>query len=192
MNIPTTFYIPSLEALESILDKYEILHRTWQGTKSLSDLFEELTKGESELLYDEDLGLFRKVRIVYAYITHYSDSGIHELYEAEQRLRDGTVRERSLFPGKKISGENTPLQTLEDLFKSELGWNGCDYSIQEYIPHKSITKESDSYPGLKTLYIGCTYKCGIRQSLFIPDGYSHEEVPGVTTIFKWRTPVVPM
>lgn len=116
------------------------------GAKSVSDLRNEITAGESIL---ESNPFCRAVELVQLRIVR--DDRV--LIELEQELAGGRRRQRRRLPSEKVKRGETPIQAAHRCLKEELGLKetkGVGLSSDNR-PIQS-RGESPSYPGLITHY----------------------------------------
>lgn len=138
----------TVEELRQWLLRREIDLSAWDRgeAKSISDLWSEIVRGESEL---RDEPPRRQVEVVRVIIRRDGDT----LIEARQELRGGRQRARGRPPSEKMkpgeSYEETALRCLEE----ELGVAPQEARIlPETYRRKTWEGYSSSYPGLCTQY----------------------------------------
>jgi len=138
----------SLADLERWLIKNQINYKYWGvgQSKTVENLFEEITKGESGLQNNPPVRVLSVVQVIIR-------QGNKVLVEKEQFLSDGRTRARSLPPSEKMhAGEGWRLGAIRCL-EEELQINSVYTKILTEMCVARIKEgESVSYPGLRSSY----------------------------------------
>jgi 8-oxo-dGTP pyrophosphatase MutT (NUDIX family) len=152
-------------------------------TKTVQDLADEIRKKESYLLINNK-GVFRVTGIVRLRV---SNPSLGFLKEKQQTLPDGRIRERDLFPGGKIMGdENYETAAFREL-EEELGitaddlrsWTKAEFLIEEH--------NSRSYPGLPCILEIHVFDMIVKDHnrITLDQVYKRREDDGTEHIFVW-------
>ena len=154
-------------------------------TKTIEHLVHELKLGESNLTIHNGK-LARLISMVVANVQY--ENLI--LIEERQEFKDGRIRNRNLefSLGEKIlSTTNESLrEAVTRMLKEELGITTQAIIIgfeNNYTDEK--IEESQSYPGLITIYKRTIFKVILRPNQFKPEGYI-ERQKDKTTYFIWK------
>jgi len=116
------------------------------GYKSIENLWEEIKN--KDCVISENV--IRQISIAVINI----EKDKHVLIESSQKLKDGFVRNRNKLPREKIKEGETILNASIRCLKEELNLEEIRFEITNIVNNPKIyTKESASYPGLKTEYI---------------------------------------
>ncbi|MCB9007088.1 MAG: NUDIX domain-containing protein [Ardenticatenaceae bacterium] len=139
---------PTIDALKAWLRKHEIPYDKWgnNGSKSLSNLWQELKAGEVQLKDDPPLRVVEVVQIIVR-------QGALLLVEAEQEFFDGQHRYRDQPPSEKIKPGETIQDAAYRCLREELGVSGdrVNLRMESHQQHQANTN-SISYPGLPSQY----------------------------------------
>lgn len=179
------------DELNNFLQTHRIPIEQWGmgEAKSVQDLLLEIERGETTFVEMQG-ELFRHVKVLNLAIIHVADDGmIYRLYEDHQKFSDGRIRTRKRMLGTAVSEKmlihEEPEQALQRALKEELQINSL-YGI-DTMQTVTETKESSSYPGLKTKYDFYVGTVTLSKGDYSPEGYSEfEESTGITTELKWK------
>ncbi|MBN1217363.1 MAG: NUDIX hydrolase [Anaerolineae bacterium] len=146
----TTFMLrfESIHQLNNRLQTQGIDTTKWgnDGAKSVTDLWQELVTGESEIQEDPFLRIVRVVHIIIR-------DGDRILIEAQQH-RKNQSRYRWFPPSEKLKHGEGHIEAAVRGLKEELQVNPNDIKILSVSPSpKQQCRESQSYPGLNTQYM---------------------------------------
>ena len=137
-----------MHALEKWLKKHGIRYDEWghDGSKSLSNLWQELKAGEIQLSDNPPLRLVNVVQIVIR-------QGDFLLVEVEQEFFDGQRRYRDQPPSEKVKPGETIQDAAYRCLQEELGIAPEQILLQKD-NHRQHQKKSNSisYPGLPSQY----------------------------------------
>ncbi|CAK0823777.1 unnamed protein product [Prorocentrum cordatum] len=119
--------------------------------KTVKQLAQELYKGESALVHQEDGNLLRIVDMV---ILKLEMSGTGEvLFEVSQASPDGTMEvSHSRFPGDKCRPDENQFIAARRILKRRLDMDENWVSLSADVRVVEMQADSPSYPGLQTLY----------------------------------------
>ncbi|MCB0175078.1 MAG: NUDIX domain-containing protein [Anaerolineae bacterium] len=117
------------------------------GTKSVTNLWDELVNGDIQLLDDPPR---RSVHVVEVKIR----KGHYVLQELEQEFGNGERRVRNRLPSEKMKPSENCMIAAVRCLKEEIGVDEKDVSFID--PNceqvRKLTNDSPSYPGLSTKY----------------------------------------
>ncbi len=156
------------------------------AAKTLNHLWRELEKGEAFLEPDKDGQLLRKVIVSGADVFYSSSDGRrYRLKEDRQVFTDGRVRRRDLgfAVSEKLGLGEEPEEGMVRGIREELGIEG-DVSLKQVAADEQ-TRESRSYPGLRSQYTRYLFRVQLNSDQFRPEGYI-EKQPDKTTYFVWE------
>ena len=171
-----------------LLARHDIDTSMW-GTgaaKSVSELAQEITEGES-ILVDDEAGLTRVVKGIGMDVFAEVNGERYILVEDRQELANGTIKRRELSTSL---GEKTKIgESLNDVIAralaEELGIDISDAAV-DITDHTTIGEhQSASYPGLATLTILRYVRVCIGPSQFVAEGYV-ELQPSKSVHFVWQ------
>ncbi len=174
--------------LLDFLTKHGIPFWQW-GTgksKTVEHLLFEINSGETVLYEEENGNVVRSASGAALNIYHQDGKRILKLEEEKQVFRDGRERRRNLETsiGEKMKNGETPEGAAYRALKEELG-------ISEKLALEAgpaIVKgpvTSESFPGLKTIYIIFIYDCFLPDHFYKSEGY-REEQKDKTSYFVWK------
>lgn len=116
------------------------------GNKSIENLWGEIINNDC-IITENNL---RQISVVAVYI----EKNDHILYEDYQILKDGNIRQRNKPPREKKKEQESVLSAAIRCLKEELNLEESDFEILTINETPIVyTKESASYPGLKTRYL---------------------------------------
>jgi hypothetical protein len=176
-----------LADLESKLVKYSIPIQHW-GTgqaKTTTHLLDELDNDEC-IIKDEGGYLVRYVEFVGIRILYKDENGVTWLLkEDRQEFKDGRVRRRDIQSSvseKMKAGENPNISAVRGI-EEELG---IEVGISQLKKLRPLYYDggSQSYPGLKSKYVGHHFTCYLTPEQFMENGYV-EIQKDKSTFFKW-------
>jgi hypothetical protein len=137
-----------IHALEVWLKKYGIDYDSWgqHSSKSLGNLWEEVTAGEIQLKAPPPLRVVEVVQIIIR-------QGDAVLVEAEQEFFNGQRRFRDQPPSEKVKPGETVQEAAYRCLQEELGVSSDQIRLrmESHQTHQSNTN-SISYPGLPSQY----------------------------------------
>lgn len=173
--------------LENKLMKYSIPIQYW-GTgqaKTSANLLDELDNEEC-IIKDEGGYLVRYIEFVGIRILYKDKNDVTWLLkEDRQEFKDGRIRRRDMQSSvseKMKSGEN-PLVSAVRGIEEELGVKIESSQLRKLRP-MYYNGGSQSYPGLKTKYVGHQFTCYLTDEQFVKNGYV-EVQKDKSTFFKW-------
>jgi len=140
--------INNLGELINWLDKFDIPYQTWGKnlTKSVSNLFDEISSGDCRLVDNSPL---RIVYVVQTIIYQYEKV----LVEKEQVFCDNRIRKRLAPPSEKMKMQEDWRETVFRCLEEELQILSQDVNIiSNEIKPKIRNRISSSYPGLRSRY----------------------------------------
>lgn len=177
------------DAIKEVLRQFGIPVDRWGSgsAKTVANLLDEIEAGETTLVKDEQ-ELLRKTGFVALNIICQGTDGVLELYKKEQIFSDGRRRKRNMnwSAGEKLlRGENPNVALERLLYKEELVQIAKGITGIAPIGETQETKESPSYPGLKTEFIRYSFSGELEAAFFKSEGYILEE-SDKTTYFAWR------
>lgn len=174
--------------LESLLNQFWIPIQHWGigEAKTLDDLLDEISIGESHLIINDN-GISRVVGIVKMFISNAVNPSNGLLIEWGQYLPDGRYRQRMQSPGGKIKKGESPKQALLREVKEELNIGEEEIYKLSALPVKSETRSSRSYPGLICIYTVYGFKITIvgGSEVCRREEFTKTESNGARLIFKW-------
>lgn len=149
--------------------------------KRLEDLFNEVNDGDCELIISKD-AIYRKVSVIKAKIL-FQNLILKEVKQVFSDERKDRERGFLCVSEKIICGENKE-KALKRAIVEELNiTSDINFLIKE---EEEETKESSSYPGLKTIYTFINFEVALTDEQFKKDGYVElNKSTGITTHFKW-------
>ena len=178
--------ITALELGSYLMNKGIPVNLWGQGVaKTLDHLLQEIRSGECELI-ETDGELIRLIHVVSADI-YYSDIfGMFILKEEKQVFKGGRTKIRSLNTSlsEKITPKEPPMEGITRGIKEELNITISPNQIKE-ISKFEESRESNSFPGLSTIYKGTRFSCKLDRSQYKPDGYI-EVQNDKAVYFKWE------
>lgn len=182
------------QSTQQLLDVYRIPYQTWGtgATKKFEDLEQEIAAGDAKLV-EEKGELLRNIDVL-AIDVFYTDASEQTWYlrETKQEFIDGRVRQRNLSSslGEKIKqGEDLNMAAARGI-QEELGQPITEEQLQFQKTQQEV-KESESFPGLQTLYNRHCYECFLRDGQVEldeagnPQGFV-EEQSDKKTFFEWE------
>jgi len=155
-------------------------------TKTVEHLFQEIEDGETVLVEGEAGELLRQVVVGGADVYYTSPDGkTFRLKEEKQVFKDGRERRRDL--GRAVSekmkpGENPPEAMVRGM-QEELGIEG-DVRLEASETDEE-TKDSPSYPGLRSKYVTHKFRAELTDDQYKPEGYI-EQQEDKSTYFVWE------
>ncbi len=173
--------------LENKLMNYSIPIQYW-GTgqaKTTANLLDELDNEEC-VIKDEGGYLVRYIRFVGIRILYKDKNNVTLLLkEDKQVFKDGRVRKRDMQ-----SSVSEKMRFGEDPYTSSI--RGIEEELNVKIDISQLKKirpiyyngSSQSYPGLKSKYVGHQFTCYLTDNQFIKNGYV-EIQNDKSTFFKW-------
>jgi len=172
----------SQKELAGYLDSFGIETENWgkDSAKTIGHLAEEINEGEAVLL-EEKGQVIRQIQIAGVDVFYQNC----RLYEDRQEFSDGRTRKRTLTHSlsEKFKGDESREDAAKRALREELGIGG-KINIKE-TGEKIETKDSLSYPGLKTRYIVCEFEAFLSPEQFSADGYV-ECGGGKKNYFLWK------
>lgn len=120
------------------------------GTKTLGNLWNEIAKGESHLVYEANGRITRVVSGVVEVIIRRAGK---ILVESEQEFADGCIRIRNRPPVEKMMPEESSRDAVIRCLQKELGVARRNIHVIKvaYKPREEV-KDSPSYPELRSRY----------------------------------------
>lgn len=117
------------------------------AAKRVRDLWAEIARGESQLQQDPPL---RRVAAVVVLVRR----GDRVLVETEQVMRDGRTRPRRRPPSEKMKPGEGYRDAAVRCLVEEIGVRPAAVAVREATHQVTcLTRESASYPGLRTRYV---------------------------------------
>ena len=177
----------SESALASLLQTYGINCSNWgeHATKSVDDLFCEISSGESRLLV-VGRKLLREVRVVNIDVIAEDSAGrLCRLREVRQVFADGSERTRNTGTSvaEKVLGEESLEAAARRGLLQEIGLKDA-VELRTLAPVER-KRSSDSYPDLQSKY--SIYPGFVRLNSKQRDSIALEErQQGKTTYFEWQ------
>lgn len=183
------YEIKDLEGLELFLNKNNINFSLWgQGkAKTTRHLLSELNENECVLIENEG-GVERHIKTCCFDIYFEKNNEKYRLIEDKQVFKDGRIRIRKDFLdtglGEKMTLDEPPEKALARSLREEL-------KIMELLEFKekgivkTEPKDSNSYPGIKTINEKYLFEVTMPYKYFNPNGYI-EEQEDKTTYFVWE------
>lgn len=179
--------INTVEELTNKLKEYSVPVEEW-GTgeaKNVEHLLDEIRAEECGI---EDKGgfLIRSIEFVGVRIYHKDkDNVTWVLKEDKQEFKDGRVRRRNM-----PSSVSEKMKFGEDPYISSI--RGIEEELNVKIEISQLKKirpiyyngGSQSYPGLKSKYVGHQFTCYLTDEQFVKNGYV-EVQKDKSTFFKW-------
>lgn len=177
----------SLEDLAALLVSSGVDISLWGmgEAKSLQDLYEELSSGETELSRLENGKLYRRVRVCGLEVFYVEGDNLLRLKEKYQMFKDGRRRERNLpcsLAEKVVAGESF-LEAAGRGLKEELGLI-IDPNRLSYQGVNIESRESKSYPGLNTRYVFAVFELFLNPNDYKPE-YVEDDGKKIT-YFGWE------
>ena len=152
--------------------------------KSFQSLLDEIEKGESQIIWEEDKPV-RCLKVCRVKVISLDNE--LTLFEDRQEFADGRVRQRGFDKlSEKMGVAENPITAAERALKEELGMSSEALKLTPIYPDGIDGKEleSPSYPGLLTRYefhdFLAYYTVEYWQEEF------REVQPDKTTVFVWR------
>lgn len=174
--------------LRILLQKSDIPLDSWgiQKAKSVSNLLEELQRGECYLRIDAN-GVTRTTEIVKMHITDPSRPERGKLFVASQTLSDGRVRERNEMPAGKIKGKESPDEGFRREMEEELQLPPEDWTSQSSQTTREL-RPSPSYPGLPCVYLVHHFNVVVvnPNSPALQDEFTLKDGDGGSQVFRWE------
>jgi hypothetical protein len=174
------------QRLEDVLTRHGVPIERWGqgGAKNVRDLAREVDRGEAELREDRSGQLERYVRVAEVTVFARDEAGsVRRLVEDHQRFSDGRTRERDLdgsLAEKLLEGER-PLAAARRALREELGISQA--RVRRAGRARSITRESESYPGLRSRYEIVPYTAWLSEDA-VRERYV-ERTSEKETVFRW-------
>ncbi len=164
---------PTADDLAAWLLEQRVDISAWgiNGAKSVLNLWNEVWRGEAQLLPNPPLRLVQVVRVIIR-----RDRRV--LVEASQTLTDGRKRERNRPPSEKVMPDEDPLAAARRCLMEEMGVAPDSITIhQESYRQEQFFGESQSYPGLESCYYFHVVDATVQG---LPDGpfSTGEQSPG--------------
>jgi hypothetical protein len=155
------------------------------AAKTVDHLLQEIRSGECELVETGD-GLIRVIHVVSANIYYEDTFGMFILKEDKQVFKGGRTKTRSLNTSlsEKIGPNEIPLEGIVRGIKEELNITISSDQIKE-VSKFNESRESNSFPGLSTIYMGTRFSCRLNRDQYKPNGYI-EVQNDKTVYFKWE------
>lgn len=182
VTAPTT-----LPALARLLESHDIDCSKWgrDGTKSVSDLLEEIRSGETRLSRTGRT-LLREVRVVNIDVLAENEAGrLCRLREVKQVFPDGSERRRNTgcSVAEKVLGEEELETAARRGLREEIRLSD-PVELRALKPSERV-RSSESYPGLDGKYL--IYPGFVRLTAEQRDAITLEERKnGRTTFFAWE------
>lgn len=173
--------------LEQTLTRHGVPIERWGrgSAKTVEDLASELERGEAQLRENPRTGeLERLVRVAEVDVfARDAEGAVRRLVEDHQRFADGRRRKRKLDSSlaEKLLAAERPLAAARRALEEELGVSGAQVR-RAGRPH-TTTRESPSYPGLRTRYEIVPYAAWLSGD-DIQERYV-ERTPEKDTKFRW-------
>lgn len=177
----------TLESLTTKLKSNGIDLSKWGNgeAKTVEDLFKEIEEGETELTTDVRGRLLRKILGVAAQIYYNDGQKTFLLKETKQVFADGRERVRKF--ARSVSGKAKFGETARDAIIREISEElkiANNYPMEE-LETSVDTNDSQSFPGLQSMYMMDIFKVNLTRNQYKPEGYI-EENDGITTYFNWE------
>ena len=176
-----------LLSLQEKLTSAKIDTSTWgKGqAKTLQHLQREIDDGEAIIIKKENGTLLRQVEGGGSDVYYTSPTGKkYKLREDKQVFNDGRERRRHIGQAvsEKMKQSENPIDAMIRGIKEELGIGGeINLTALDIVEE---TKDSQSYPGLRSTYIHHKFKTVLTEPQFNPDGYIEEQTDK-STYFVW-------
>lgn len=174
-----------MSATKQLLQRHVDFTRFGIGSaKKLTDLLEEVEKGETILL-EENGRLVRQVSVVTINVFVDVNGDLYRLVEDRQVFDDGRLRRRNLPSSisEKLHRDEDVLIAISRALKEEIGVS--EFTILTSAPSTSVEKkESSSYPGIVSYYALTKMDVLIALSEYKAEGYQETE-NDLTTYFVW-------
>ena len=163
----------SLEELTRYLMDRNIPVDVW-GTgsaKTLDHLLKEIRSKECKLVETEGK-LIRTLYVVSADIYYIDTFGAFRLKEERQIFKGGRTRTRSLESSlsEKIKADENPIDGIIRGINEELNITVSPDQVRE-IDKLKESRESNSFPGLSTVYNVTRFSCKLNRSQYNHNGY---------------------
>lgn len=178
--------LPDLKSPEDLIEL--LLHfqiKTDDWIKSVSDLFDEIKKGDCRLSIENGM-LHRYVEgvVIKCFYTN-SQGERYQLFEEKQIFKNGQVRERGHpFVAEKLQFNESPEQGALRGLAEELNISGPDIDL---IPlpeeNKCDTMDCPTYKGIQSTYNTSVFYCEIPDSHY--RSFYVEEQEDKQTFFSW-------
>jgi hypothetical protein len=153
-----------MKQLETLLTDHNITLEQWSydlGTKTIDDLYKELTTGES-ILEIRGNQLVRITRIASIEVKVKLGEKTFTLVEDKQIFLTGSVRKRGLRNiSEKITQDETPESAAYRGLKEETGLN--TNKPLSFLGERETQNQSSSYPGLYSIYQIFNYQITLDQ-----------------------------
>lgn len=175
----------SIEELEEILKENGIKTKDYGkgSAKTIEHLFNEIKNDECSIRIEDD-EIIRNIEFVGIEIFH-DDLRLKEDYQKFKK--DNRVRKRDSefsVAEKMIEGENAVEAAIRGV-KEELGIDIKKEQLKKKVENKlGERKDSNSYPGLHTIYRENSFTCVLTDDQYNEDGYV-ENQKDKSTYFKW-------
>jgi len=181
--------IQSADSLTEVLREHQVPTDAWgeNDTKTLTDLYGELTRGETALFVTAG-GLQKYITTIKVNVFYRDESGLYRLVEAAQNnLVTGTWRHRglnnSLSEKRHAAHGETPLAAASRALREEIGVEQpLALGQTAEIIHPAKTERN--YSPIPTVNETQYFQASLRANDYDPRGYI-EEQPDKRTFFHW-------
>ncbi len=177
----------SLAELTRYLMDHNVPVEVW-GTgpaKTLEHLLNEIKSKECKLS-EKDGEVIRTLYVVSAEIYYEDTFGLFRLREERQVFKDGRTKTRTLESSlsEKIKADEIPLDGIIRGINEELNISISPDQVREVTRFRE-SRESNSFPGLSTVYYGTRFSCRLNRNQYNPNGYV-EVQKDKTVYFTWE------
>lgn len=177
----------SLAELTRYLMDHDIPVDVW-GTgpaKTVGHLLKEIKSRECNLI-EVDGELIREIYMVSVNVFYEDSFGTFKLKEEKQIFKDGRAKKRSLESSlsEKIKSNEIPVDGIIRGISEELNLSISPDQVREIAKFKE-SRESNSFPGLSTVYNGTRFSCRLNRNQYNPNGYI-EIQEDKTVYFVWE------
>jgi len=178
-----------LEGLKSYLSSRNVPLDSWGkgSAKTPEHLLKEINEGET-VLVERGNEVLRQVKVASIKVLYEKDGEVYVLAEDRQEFNDGRVRKRTKPKGslsEKFKSYEEPNVAAKRAIREELGITS-DVKLVKSAEVEEV-EESQSFPGLKTLYNLHRYNAELTDDQYNPAGYV-EEQEDKKTYFVWKNP----
>jgi hypothetical protein len=156
------------------------------NAKSLAHLEKEMFFGETVMALNREGELRRNLRICTANVFYADKDGvIYKLNQVKQVFASGRERPRRFDNSmtEKCQFEEDALKAMHRGLKEELGLEGV--KSVKMVGEKKENLDSESYPGLQSVYTIYDFKVDLSDEDYNPEGYVEDE-NGIFTYFEWE------
>jgi hypothetical protein len=191
-EIPSGFLVPpsELSELSELLEGHGIDTSKYgkDAAKPLAKLLKECATKRCSFQLDPASGkLQRVVRVCECRFYRTQGGSQRILIEAREQSTDGWEKQKNRLPAKKMFPEDSARDAAENICKQELRVdNFCGMEVVEHKDPIQRVWESESYPGLESVYITLTATVllgGLPQQNHFTT--AHIEDPKLSHVWEW-------